>query len=546
METHHHPLLSFLLLLLLPFSSHSLPLSTNNRWIVDSATGQRVKLACANWPGAAETMLPEGLDRQPLPNIVAAIRRLGFNCVRLTYATYMVTRHAGDRVGRTFDGLGLGSVKDEIARFNPLVVRMTHLQAFDAVLDELGRQGVMVDIDNHVSKPMWCCREKDGNGFFGDEYFDPKEWLLGLTVLARRYVYKPQVIGMGLRNELRGERQSESTWRKYVTLAGNAIHVANPNVLIFAGGISYASVLSFLKKKPLSSNFGNKLVYESHWYPFTAGPEKVWTEKPLNQLCRAKIDGYVNSTAFSFTAGGSSSVPLFVGEVGIPGTEVKKSSDNFLSCFATWAAENDLDWAWWGLQGGYYFRDNRTGMDEYFGALSYFWDRPRNPFLLNRLRLMQLKNQDPTSRVGKAYLLFHPQTGDCMINNNLREIYAGHCGRQSSRFLYAGDGSPIMLAGSNYCLRAGGDGVRVQLTTACNAAESKWWRVSSSKLHLAAKEEKTGEYVCLNRDSVFTSDVFTRKCVCLVGYETGCMNGGDLEPTAQWFKLVETNVLYIN
>ncbi|CAI0414721.1 unnamed protein product [Linum tenue] len=365
METHHHPLLSFLLLLLLlPFSSHPLPLSTNNRWIVDSATGQRVKLACANWPGAAETMLPEGLDRQPLPNIVAAIRQLGFNCVRLTYATYM----------------------DEIARFNPLVVRMTHLQAFDAVLDELGRQGVMVDIDNHVSKPMWCCKEKDGNGFFGDAYFDPKEWLLGLTVLARRYVYKPQV-------QNHGERQSEATWRKYVTLAGNAIHVANPNVLIFAGGISYASVLSFLKKKPLSTTFGNKLVYESHWYPFTAGPEKVWTEKPLNQLCRAKIDGYVNTTAFSFTAGGSAAVPLFVGEVGIPGAEVKKSSDNFLSCFATWAAENDLDWAWWGLQGGYYFRDNRTGMDEYFGALSYFWDRPRNPFLLNRLRLMQLKNQ---------------------------------------------------------------------------------------------------------------------------------------------------------
>ncbi|CAN1778348.1 Glycosyl hydrolase 5 family protein [Linum perenne] len=318
--------------------SHPLPLSTNNRWIIDALTGQRVKLACVNWPGATQTMLPEGLDRQPLRSIVASIRRMGFNCVRLTYATYMVTRvgpHA--RVGDTFDQLGLGHVKDDIVRYNPLIVRMSHLEAFDAVLDELGMQGVMVDLDNHVSKPMWCCAEKDGNGFFGDEYFDPKEWLVGLTTLARRYLFKPQVVGMGLRNELRGDRQNEATWRKYVTLAGSAIHAVNPNLLIFAGGISYASVLSFLKNKP--------------------------------------------------------EVPLFVGEVGIPGMMGKKSSDYFLSCFLSWAAENDLDWGWWGLQGDYYLRSNVSLMDEYFGVLSYFWDRVRNPFLMNRLRLMQFKNQ---------------------------------------------------------------------------------------------------------------------------------------------------------
>ncbi|CAN1300506.1 Glycosyl hydrolase 5 family protein [Linum perenne] len=523
--------------------SHPLPLSTNNRWIIDALTGQRVKLACVNWPGATQTMLPEGLDRQPLRSIVASIRRMGFNCVRLTYATYMVTRvgpHA--RVGDTFDQLGLGHVKDDIVRYNPLIVRMSHLEAFDAVLDELGMQGVMVDLDNHVSKPMWCCAEKDGNGFFGDEYFDPKEWLVGLTTLARRYLFKPQVVGMGLRNELRGDRQNEATWRKYVTLAGSAIHAVNPNLLIFAGGISYASVLSFLKNKPLTTNFGNKLVYEAHWYPFTAGPEKVWLEKPLNELCRAKIDGYVNITAFSFepaAAGVAAEVPLFVGEVGIPGMMGKKSSDYFLSCFLSWAAENDLDWGWWGLQGDYYLRSNVSLMDEYFGVLSYFWDRVRNPFLMNRLRLMQFKNQEPKSSLGKAYLLFHPQSGDCMINNNMKEIYASNCGRQSSRWIYNGDDTPITLTNSKYCLKVAGDGVRVQLTTECNTPQSKWRRLSASKLHLAAKDENSGEYLCLKRESIFNADVFTTKCVCLSG-------GGLLDPTTQWFKFVETNVVYLS
>ncbi|CAN1234749.1 Glycosyl hydrolase 5 family protein [Linum perenne] len=92
-------------------------------------------------------MLPKGLDRQPLWSIVASIRRLGFNCVRLTYATYMVTRMGPHvRVGDTFDQLGLGQAK--AGKYNPTIVRMSHLEAFDVVVDELGMQGVMVDVDN--------------------------------------------------------------------------------------------------------------------------------------------------------------------------------------------------------------------------------------------------------------------------------------------------------------------------------------------------------------------------------------------------------------
>ncbi|CAN1175949.1 Glycosyl hydrolase 5 family protein [Linum perenne] len=523
-------------------TSRSLPLSTNNRWIIDDSTGQRVKLACVNWAGALETMLPEGLDRQPLRSIVASIRRLGFNCVRLTYSTYMVTRMGPHiRVNDTFDQLGLGQAKAGIVKHNPTIVRMSHLEAFDAVVDELGRQGVMVDVDNHVSKPMWCCAWDDGNGFFGDKYFDPEEWLLGLTTLARRFLNKPQVVGMGLRNELRGARQNEKMWRKYVTLAGTFIHSINPNVLIIAGGMNFSTTLSFLKDKPLTTNFGNKLVYEAHWYAFAAEPETIWQEKPLNKLCRAKINSYVNNIAFS------TEVPLFFGEVGIPGTNGMRSSDYFLSCLLSWAAEHDFDWGWWALQGDYYFRENETFVDEYYGVLSHFWDRTRNPFLINRLRLMQFKNQDPKSRVEKAYLLFHPQTGDCMSNNkSTMEVYMGNCDRQSSRWTYNGDDSPILLINSNYCLRAAGEGVRVQLTTECNTLQSKWRMLSASKLHLAAKDvnSTSGEYLCMKRDSVFAADVFTTKCICLSGDEPGCLDGGLLNPTSQWFKFVESNVVY--
>lgn len=43
-----------------------------------------------NWPGAADTMLPEGLGYQSIANIVQKLTDTGFNTVRLTFAIEMV------------------------------------------------------------------------------------------------------------------------------------------------------------------------------------------------------------------------------------------------------------------------------------------------------------------------------------------------------------------------------------------------------------------------------------------------------------------------
>lgn len=43
-----------------------------------------------NWPGAADTMLPEGLQYQSIANIVQKMSQAGFNAVRLTFAIEMV------------------------------------------------------------------------------------------------------------------------------------------------------------------------------------------------------------------------------------------------------------------------------------------------------------------------------------------------------------------------------------------------------------------------------------------------------------------------
>lgn len=65
------------------------PFTTKESSIVD-ASGNNFTYAGVNWPGAAETMVPEGLQYQSIETIVSRIKSLGMNSIRLTYATEMI------------------------------------------------------------------------------------------------------------------------------------------------------------------------------------------------------------------------------------------------------------------------------------------------------------------------------------------------------------------------------------------------------------------------------------------------------------------------
>ncbi len=65
------------------------PFTSSGRWIVNT-NGQHVTYAGVNWPGAADTMIPEGLQYQSIATIVSKIKSLGMNVIRLTYAIEMI------------------------------------------------------------------------------------------------------------------------------------------------------------------------------------------------------------------------------------------------------------------------------------------------------------------------------------------------------------------------------------------------------------------------------------------------------------------------
>ena len=82
------------------------------------------------------------------------------------------------------------------------------------MVESLGKYNIMVILDNHVSKPQWCCPNNDGNGFFRDLYFNPDEWLYALKTMAGLFSGMSNVVGMSLRNELRGPKQNTQDWYK--------------------------------------------------------------------------------------------------------------------------------------------------------------------------------------------------------------------------------------------------------------------------------------------------------------------------------------------
>ncbi|KAJ6313481.1 hypothetical protein OIU77_014889 [Salix suchowensis] len=227
------------------------PLSTDSRWIVDE-NGQRVKLACVNWVSHLEVMVAEGLSKQPMDAISKRILSMGFNCVRLTWPVFLVTNDTlGSLTARqSFQIHGLLESISGIQANNPSIIDLSLLDVYQAVVSSLGDNNVMVILDNHISKPGWCCSNSDGNGFFGDQYFDPDVWITGLTRMASMFKGVPNVVGMSLRNELRGPKQNVNDWYRYMQKGAEAVHSANPDVIVILSGLNYDKDLSFLRNRP--------------------------------------------------------------------------------------------------------------------------------------------------------------------------------------------------------------------------------------------------------------------------------------------------------
>ncbi|KAK6922301.1 hypothetical protein RJ641_012808 [Dillenia turbinata] len=120
-----------------------------------------------------------------------------------------------------------------------------------------------------------------------------------------------------------------------------AVHQVNPDLLAILSGLSYDLDLSFIKDRPVSLTFSNKLVYEMHWYSWS--DDAIW----------------------------DSNAPAVCNQ------------------------DKDVDWAVWALTGSYYFREGVAGMEEFFGILNYDWSDVRNSKYLDSLKTIMPPRTGP-------------------------------------------------------------------------------------------------------------------------------------------------------
>ncbi|RDW80897.1 hypothetical protein BP5796_05595 [Coleophoma crateriformis] len=367
------------------------PLSTKGRWILDSA-GHNITYAGANWPGAADTMIPEGLQYSSIAGIVGKLKEMGMNVIRLTYAIEMVDDYYANGMKDTSiltsfqKALGTENgtaVFNAVVKNNPTFsANTTRMQVFDAIAAECLAQEVYVHLDNHMSKAKWCCSTDDGNSWFGDTDFNVTNWLRGLHYMATRASGWGALVSMSLRNELRSpddnatlvaDAYNWANWYENVVPAMNAINSANPDTLIFLSGLGFDTNMSPIPTAAsLGSNYtflksdfsyADKLVIELHNYATTA-------TNCTSLEASLYTDGYnaMNPADPSVV----NVFPVVMTEWG-HGQDAATYQAVYQTCLASYLTGIKGGWMVWVLAGGYYIREGVQDYDETWGLLNHNW-----------------------------------------------------------------------------------------------------------------------------------------------------------------------------
>ncbi|KAI0129095.1 glycoside hydrolase superfamily [Xylariales sp. AK1849] len=374
------------------------PLVTKGRNITNTQ-GQNVVYAGANWPGAADVMIPEGLQYQSIESIVSKIKSLGMNAIRLTYAIELVDQiydNGGEDISiQTAFTNALGqangsAVFEEVVANNPAFsANTTRLQVYDAIATECAAQQVFVHLDNHMSKGAWCCDTADGNAWFGDTYFNVANWTRGLSYMANHGKSWTSLTSMSLRNELRtpddNSTLAESSynwqdWYKYIKEGTAAINSANKDVLIFLSGLSFDTFMTpIVQGTALTPGSGkydaadfagytDKLVVELHNYANSATncsdlQESLYTDG--FQAMHPEDEGAVNV------------FPVALTEFGFQ-QDASTWESVYATCIASYLADQKASWFIWVLAGSYYIRSGTQNYDETWGLLSHDWSTWRS------------------------------------------------------------------------------------------------------------------------------------------------------------------------
>ncbi len=289
-------------------------LSVSGSNLID-ANNQAIRLTGINWFGfETSNASPHGLWSRDYRSMLKQIKFLGFNSLRLPWGNHIL-KSGATASGITFSGV---DAYDGTSPMNAPLQGKTPLQILDLIIEEAGKQGLKVILDNHSRK---------ADNFLNEDLwylsdFSEAQWIADWVTLANRYRNNSTVIGFDLDNEPHGSAtwgnsNAATDWNKAAERAATAILAVHPDVLIIVEGVQnyngsywWGGNLEGAKNYPLNVNPA-KLVYSPHDY----GPE-VYVQTWFNEATFPQNMAAIWDQRWGFLFK-ENRAPILLGEFGI-------------------------------------------------------------------------------------------------------------------------------------------------------------------------------------------------------------------------------------
>lgn len=202
-------------------------------------------------------------------------------------------------------------------------------------------------------------------------------------------------MSLSLRNELRQPTNNAEvaatynwdTWYSHIPGAANAVHEANPDLLVILSGLGYDTTMQpIVRGQALTP--GTKVFSRAD---FPGLEEKLLIELHNYNRAAAKcsdVSGALyNGGAQAMNPDEPTTVnvfPVFVTEFGFPQSNGTWQGV-YSTCLAEWLPGNTAGWMQWVVVGSYYERSGVQDVDEAWGLYNHDWTAWRDLDYINNL-----------------------------------------------------------------------------------------------------------------------------------------------------------------
>lgn len=282
-------------------------LKTQGNELVDTVTGETVRLVGANWFGAeGTTRVPNGLWARNYKEMMDDMVDAGINSLRVPISPEIL-----------LDKVVTDGIRSDL---NPDLVGLTPLEVMDKIVAYAGEIGIRIVLDMHR---IDAGTGKQESGLWFSDSYSFNDLRSDWKEIVTHYKNDPTVVGVDLFNEPSGKAHwaeggpAKFDWAAAATTLGNDVLSINSNLLVFIeGNHTYNNKwywvggnLKGVTNDPITLNVDDRVVYSPHDYPYS-----VQSVPWLKGATKAEIlDNFKTHWGYIHEDG---IAPIAIGEIG--------------------------------------------------------------------------------------------------------------------------------------------------------------------------------------------------------------------------------------